>query len=33
MRHKRFALIRKNAKLVIPILILIIFLFSFINTH
>ena len=33
MRHKRFAFIRKNAKVVIPILILIIFLFSFINTH
>jgi hypothetical protein len=31
MRHKRFAFIRKNAKVVIPILIVIIFVFSFIN--
>ena len=33
MRHKRFAFIRKNAKVVIPILIVIIFFFSFINTN
>ena len=33
MRHKRFAFIRKNAKVVIPILIVIIFFFSFINEN
>ena len=33
MKHKRFAFIRKNAKVVIPILIVIIFFFSFINTN
>ena len=31
MRHKRFAFIRKNAKVVIPALILIIIIFSVIN--
>jgi hypothetical protein len=31
MIHKRFAFIRKNAKVVIPVLIVIIFVFSFIN--
>jgi hypothetical protein len=31
MGYKRFAFIRKNAKVVIPILIVIIFVFSFIN--
>lgn len=33
MRNTRFAFIRKNAKVVIPILIVIIFFFSFINTN
>jgi len=31
MRHKRFAFLRKNAKIVIPCLIFIILFFSFIN--
>jgi hypothetical protein len=31
MKHKRFAFIRKNAKVVIPALILIIIIFSVIN--
>ena len=33
MKHKRFAFIRKNAKIVIPILIVIILFFSFINEN